>query len=545
MRTLRFLFPGILVLAMSAPALGDGPVSLVRIEKGTAGLEAILKSEAVTVVQELRTCYLGRLDREETLALRRRGIRVLILDREPASKTYLLVRADSARTQEALAAKGLVVVLEPGLLLFRAAAGEAAGFLPPNVARRRLPEASITAGLRTYPGTAGSGRAAVVDVLIERLVERVSDTNLRAYVRSLTDLKTRYTYSPNSAAAASLILNHFLRQGMNAALQPVVLGGGNQTQNVVAEITGQVYPDDVVLVCAHYDSTSQSPSTLAPGADDNASGTAAVMEAARILAPYPMDFTVRFVAFGAEEQGLYGSEAYAGAMKISGERVVGVVNLDMIGYADRMPEDLDIVVNVQSDWLGEKLSLDAALYAGLSVNKTIDPSMIFSDHASFWQNGFPALIGIDDEPLMNPYYHGTGDLPGTLNYGFLGQAAKTALATVAGLGQLVKSGYPQTPSDLSGVSSFFSSFLGKRKNTYLSWPKTPGAAGYNIYRTESSHLDYQKVNDQLVKQERFSDRGVTSGEYHYYVITAVDAAGLESNFSREIEISPLPAKSGS
>ena len=111
----------------------------------------------------------------------------------------------------------------------------------------------------------------------------------------------------------------------------------------------------MVIVCAHYDSTSTQATTHAPGADDNASGTAAVMEMARVLAGYQFDYTIKFIAFSAEEWGLYGSRHYAQAAKQRGEQIVGVVNLDMIGYVDLEPEDLDIVVDGQSDVAGEQV----------------------------------------------------------------------------------------------------------------------------------------------------------------------------------------------
>jgi hypothetical protein len=296
-----------------------------------------------------------------------------------------------------------------------------------------------------------------------------------------------------------------------------------------------------VIVCAHLDSTSPEPEALAPGADDDASGTAAVMEAARILARRRTDYTVRFIAFTGEEQGLYGSGGYAVGAYAANTRIVGVVNLDMIAYADRMPEDLDVFVNSASEWMGYRIAQDAGEYAGLDVRIRVDPSMVYSDHASFWDYGYAALLAIEDEPLRNPHYHTTGDTLDTLNLGFCAQATKAALATTALLAQPVRPG-PAPPQRLQAQSSFFSALLGTRKNVYLRWERVTGDASFNVYRTEIPHGFYQKVNEQPVPTAIYADRGVSSGVTYFYAVTAVDQAGIESNLSREVEVLPLPPK---
>jgi hypothetical protein len=546
MRTLRFIFLGALILGTLAATLpqavsGRGPESLVRIEKGTAGLEDILKSESLTVVQELGSCYLGRLDREEILALRRRGIPVSILDRDPGSKTYLLVRPSSSRTPGELAGKGRVVVLEPSVLLFwTTGRANTSDLVPANLARKSLPAVSITPFLRSFRVGAAASRSEARDPVIAAMADSVSKENIRTLITALQSYQTRLTGTPGSEAAASFIEEYFRRLGLRASSRAdSALGYATW---VVGELTGRSYPDDEVIVCAHFDSMSPDPYNDAPGADDDASGVAAVMEAARVLSGHPTEFTIRFMAFSGEEQGLVGSGFYASNMPSSGRRIVGVINLDMIAFADRAPEDLDVIVNANSDWLGERFRLDAAAYGGPAVVKTVDASVIYSDHASFWDNGYPALLGIEDLPPLNPHYHTTGDTVDTLNLDLCALSTRAALATAARLGQLVKAGVPPPPSNLTGVGSFFSSFLGRRKNVYLSWPSVTGAAGYNVYRSETSHLNYEKVNSQPVTEARFSDRGVASGSSYYYVVTALDAAGLESSPSREIEIPPLPRK---
>ena len=102
------------------------------------------------------------------------------------------------------------------------------------------------------------------------------------------------------------------------------------TQNIIATFPGTVHPEEVVILSAHFDSTSTNPFWLAPGAEDNASGTVALLEAARILRYYRFDRTLKLIWFNAEEQGLYGSAAYVADHPTA--NIIGVVNLDMFGY---------------------------------------------------------------------------------------------------------------------------------------------------------------------------------------------------------------------
>ncbi len=538
MRFPRIIFPVFLVLGVALAVPAPGPVHLVRIEKGTPGLESVFRARGLDIVQELKTCYVGRLDREEISFLRSAGVPVTSLDRHISGKVYYLVRPDSDRASEVLSGRGRVAVLEPDTLLFWTPSGDGAGAIPATLARKRLAASSIVPYLRRYPVPAAQTSAVARDPIVGTIVDSVSRENLRALIKTLQDFGTRRTDTPGCEAAEAFVSSYFSGQGLRVFDRYDVLQGARA---VVGELKGANFPDDIVIVCAHLDSTSPEPDTLAPGADDNASGTAAVMETARILARHPTDYTVRFIAFNGEEQGLYGSQAYASAAHGSRERIVGVVNLDMIGYADRMPEDLDVFVNSASEWLGRRLTLDGREYAGLSVKAEVDPSMVYSDHASFWDYGYAALLAIDDVPIQNPFYHTIEDTLSTLNLDFCAQATRAALATTAVLAQPVRLG-PRPPQRLEARSSFFSALLGTRKNVYLRWEKQAESARVNIYRTEIPHGFYVKVNELAVEGLTFADKGVPSGVTYYYAITAIDRAGTESNLSREIEVPPLPPK---
>jgi Zn-dependent M28 family amino/carboxypeptidase len=206
--------------------------------------------------------------------------------------------------------------------------------------------------------------------------------------------------------------------------------------NVVGTIPGTTNPEEIYIICGHYDSISQMPETYAPGADDNGTGTVGVIEAARVLKEYSFESTLRFVCFSREEQGLVGSGAYAREAWARGDSIVGALNFDMIGYVDESPEDLDVLYNGISEWLADEYVAAAALYVpGLDI-VTRYQSYVPSDNSSFWDYNYPAFCGIEDSPLNNPYYHRTTDRVSTVDFDFYTDVVKAAVATLAGLARI-------------------------------------------------------------------------------------------------------------
>ncbi|MGQ9811293.1 MAG: YCF48-related protein [bacterium] len=203
-------------------------------------------------------------------------------------------------------------------------------------------------------------------------------------------------------------------------------------KNVVATKNGKSH--EQVIICGHYDCTSQDPYNLAPGADDNASGTAAVLEAARILSGYSFDRVIKFVCFSGEEQGLFGSGEYATDAKFSGADISGVLNFDMIAYVNSPPEDIDLIGDYESEWLVDfTIECSDAYIPSLPTLKVINPNETYSDHASFWRAGYSALCGIEDNDVSYPYYHTVGDTIGNLFQDFASDVVRLAVATIAEL----------------------------------------------------------------------------------------------------------------
>ena len=205
-----------------------------------------------------------------------------------------------------------------------------------------------------------------------------------------------------------------------------------------------------LIVAAHYDTVPGS-----PGADDNASALAVLLEAAGRLRGVPLSREVRFIAFSLEEENLLGSLAYASSLKEDGHEIEGAIVLECVGYASaaegsqQKPAGVPIVVPTVGDFLaivGNTAS--AALMAAVEGaarqhvadlktvalmvpgNGELVPDARRSDHAAFWQYGYPAVMLTDTANFRNPNYHASTDTIETLDLEFMEQVARVTTATV-------------------------------------------------------------------------------------------------------------------
>ena len=163
------------------------------------------------------------------------------------------------------------------------------------------------------------------------------------------------------------------------------------SENVIGERRGSEGPDEIVIIGGHFDSASDQVPSLCPGAEDNASGTACAMAAARAFRNVSFRRTVRYIAFGAEESGLIGSRAYANYCAQKGEKIVAFLNADMICYDEENGARDDYsIADYDSNWLYDYLKAVGGLYGNRLIYDSIGRSG-GSDHASFWDVGYPAI----------------------------------------------------------------------------------------------------------------------------------------------------------
>ncbi|NQU26079.1 MAG: M28 family peptidase [Candidatus Nealsonbacteria bacterium] len=253
------------------------------------------------------------------------------------------------------------------------------------------------------------------------------------------------------------LTDQFTTFGLNVTIQGSYL-------NVVGELPGTASPNDVVIVCGHYDHIGGSLGNERPGGDDNASGTAGVLEAARVLSQYQFESTIRFIGFNAEEDGLWGSKDYVNNVVAPGsENVLGVINLDMIlrpgsDKAPSEPLDLDLLTRnttACTDWADTFITAAGTYVPSLSIDSLHAESSAYgSDHAPFANAGYPAFLAIENTASeiwggANEYYHGPEDAsdraandPGSLSgvtydYDFATDVVAATVATVSQTATLV------------------------------------------------------------------------------------------------------------
>jgi photosystem II stability/assembly factor-like uncharacterized protein len=214
----------------------------------------------------------------------------------------------------------------------------------------------------------------------------------------------------------------------------------HKSRNIVATIQGAVTPEKECIMVAHYDSySSGNPTVTAPGANDNASGTSAVMEAVRILENYNFESTIKLITVSAEEMGLFGSTNYAIRAHESNKNIIGVVNGDMIGY----PVTLDTARLIVGSYRTHNWIVDSALVynqrygIGLTLSAVVDNTGA-SDYAPFAIAGYDALEVAEATANeiwggADPFYHTPSDSLSKLCLSLVRKGAQLMAATIAEL----------------------------------------------------------------------------------------------------------------
>jgi hypothetical protein len=292
---------------------------------------------------------------------------------------------------------------------------------------------------------------------IDVIMSQVNSNTVAAYTGALSGempvivagqpytIETRYTYSGRPIQAATKYLGQHLEDlGLRVEYQ---VGDGETYPNVIGQLKGETYPEEIMMITAHLDSTSRKSMTDAPGADDNASGSTAVLIAADILSQYKWDCTLRFAFWTGEEQGLLGSRAYAERAFEENERIRGVLNLDMIAWNTAGSEpDIDLY-SIPSVPGSVPLALTFS-YVVSQHDLNLTPELMLystrsSDQSSFWERGFPAMLAIEDRGDFNPYYHSTGDRLSNMDIKYFTEFVRAAVGTFSLMGDCGQ--FPQIP----------------------------------------------------------------------------------------------------
>ncbi|MEJ2212342.1 MAG: M28 family peptidase [Anaerolineae bacterium] len=422
-----------LVPAAATPA-GAGapsePTALVAIYwHGDADLAAV-EAAGVPVYARLtgadgRPYLLAGVAAADLATLERSELQATVLDASPAGiqhagADYLLATVMPGQAQPAWSAYGRLLLDDGQRVLLRA---------EPGAAQRLAEEGVHVQGLSLMPKPL---RSAVQGTLpdsvvphprVQAIIDQVKRSTVYQYTGDLSGewpaqvggapytIATRNTYSGTPVQKATEYAGDYLSaRGLDVEYHTWQSG---RPPNVIGELTSYSNPDEILMICGHLDDMPSG--SVAPGADDNASGSVAVLLAADLFSQYPWTCSLRFALWTGEEQGLLGSAAYAQRAYARGENIQGVLNLDMIAYnTGGSTPGIDLhadQADVPQSMVLAQLFADVVTAYGLDlVPEIVASGSGASDHASFWDYGFTSILGIEDFSDFNPYYHTTNDL---------------------------------------------------------------------------------------------------------------------------------------
>ncbi len=274
------------------------------------------------------------------------------------------------------------------------------------------------------------------------LIEDISIDSLQSYVTWMQNMGTRFCLADNRRDVAEAVCNKFISFGYTAAhLDSFLLERSYRgidyslwQYNVIARLNGNLYPDSVSVMGAHYDSilsgADSDPFTAAPGAHDNASGVAAALEVARVMKEngFSPEGSIEFVAFAAEELGLYGSWDFASKARSADVKIKMMLNNDMIAYepSANMEQwkvnilDYENSLNLLSD--AERLAAKYTLlgtYNDNALNR-------YSDSYMFSEYGYPTLFFYKDAD--DPNYHSLNDIVDNCNFIYCREVVNISVA---------------------------------------------------------------------------------------------------------------------
>lgn len=291
-----------------------------------------------------------------------------------------------------------------------------------------------------------TARAQEDSLLIAKLLSEVSADSIKNTVDCLSGeikvnvdgqeqfITTRLFGTDGNALARKYIVQRLESYG----LQPL-LAENEGDISIYAEKPGSLAADECVIICAHYDNVSRDTGWV-HGADDNASGVAAVLEAARLFKDYSTRYSIVYALWDNEEAGLIGSFQFAQDAAQRGIQIRFVVNLDMIGYSG----EKGIACNIDIDTLRDNSAIPKLID---KYTQVIPYSMAFyrygSDHLPFWYSNYRAVMLSEDfTGGMNPNYHSENDVSATLNY--------TQAAEIARIGYTLLGHYAEISTQMIG-----------------------------------------------------------------------------------------------
>ena len=366
-----------------------------------------------------------------------------------------------------------------------------------------------------------------VDARIREMMDQVNMDSLQATVQHLQDYQSRIWNSTNAFTASDWIAGRMQALGLEVEQQAfnasTWMGSGAAAPNVIGIQRGTLYPDTYVVCGSHFDSFSyeaMSGGGTAPGADDNATGVASVLESARIMTQYEFEYSIVYCCYGCEEMGLYGSEAYASRCQQQGMDIIGYFNNDMNGYLYGDQIHIDCIYPNSVEPIGTYYINVANIYFPEMPVRHVNFNQGDSDHTSFNNHGYMGIYPFEDYQNYSPNIHTPQDLigPSVNSFGMSQRYCQMNIGCLAEIANQVGEApvlecnpvenfhleYPVVTKDMSSIT--------------LAWEEPlPGStsdrARFDIYRDGQLHTSANY-------DEYYYDDTITEGlEASYYVMT--------------------------
>jgi len=362
---------------------------------------------------------------------------------------------------------------------------------------------------------------------IDSLMVLVSVDSVTAYIQRLQDFQTRYTCTDSFWTSGDWVASKFASWGYDSlSFQEFDTPFQCISRNVIATKIGDVNPDRFIIVGGHYDAVvydGGNPTIWAPGADDNGTGTAMTMEIARVLADLPFKKSVRFITFGAEEQGLIGSWYYVADALNRDEDIVYMINADMIGNVSDSFLDFFIRCSENGEHYGEVIE-DLANQHTLLIPELLVGEWSGSDHFPFQQAGFRTIYSAEGD--FSPNWHTGTDIIDNIDPAYASDIIRV------NLGALVLA--IEAPVPVSGLQAFNA---GDGETVYLEWDLSPDidVIGYELY-FGTSEENIAIYDSSYTSAD--TAHGLFEDSTYYFGVAAFTADGATSLIEDFVELTP-------
>jgi len=273
---------------------------------------------------------------------------------------------------------------------------------------------------------------------VENIIDEVNQNSLIYFLRNLSGedpvmVNGEQTYIEHRVSnwGNELAADYLMETLEGFGLEPVKQVYSDGGSNVYAVQEGTVYPEEYYMICAHYDAVDYY------CADDNASGSTGVLEAARIFSNLEFEYSIIYALWDEEEIGLIGSAHYASQAASNGDVIHAVINMDMISWDGdddstvEIHSSYDASSNVLSDYIVDIIGLyNIPLTPAVQI-----PGTTASDHSRFWVNDYAAVLVIEEYygGDFNPYYHTEEDRIAILHMPYFHKMAQLSIGSLASL----------------------------------------------------------------------------------------------------------------